>query len=201
MTLGWQLAFVLLIVFVVLEGIAILALARAIGLMQIRLGPAPGPLHTGEGVALHSDAPVLTGFDLRLGRLVTFDLSLGRWGLLFVSPGCGSCRELARDAGRVETEDHWNARLVLIAHGTNDQNKVFAHFAPGLTVLSDPVGDAHALFKVESTPFAILVADGKVVAKGVVNHRDHLESLLEGQMTQAAADSWVRVAGPADVTA
>lgn len=199
MTVGWQLAFVLLTVVVVLEGIAIFALARSIGLLQIRLGPPPGPLQTGEGVPLHSDAPALSGFDLRLGRPVAFDISQGRWALIFVSPSCGTCRELARDAGRVEQEDHWNARLVLIAHGTNDQNKVFAHFAPGLTVLSDPAGDAEQLFKVESTPFAILVAEGKVIAKGVVNHRDHLESLLEGQMTQAAADSWVRVQGPSEV--
>lgn len=192
LSFGWELVLVLLAVFVIAEAVAVLVLARAIGLLYVRLGPAPGPLQSGDGIALYGEVPPVTGFDMRAGRPVTLDIRTGRWGLLFVSPTCGTCRELVRDAGRVDREAAWGARLLVVARGTHDQNHLFARLAPQLAVLSDPLGETSAAFRVESTPFGMLVIDGRVTAKGIVNHRDHLEALLEAEMT-TSPENWVRV--------
>lgn len=189
----WQLAFVLLFLCVLAEGIAILALARAIGLLQLRLGPAPAALQTADGLALYREAPAVSGFDLRLQRPVTLDVSSGRWALIFAGATCRDCRQLVREVGWVDKDSSWGTRIAVVAEGTHEQNAVLAKSAPDLLLLSDPHGDMQKAYEVESTPYAFLIEDGQVQAKGIVNHRDHLEALLEGATTQREDLVWTRV--------
>lgn len=193
MNILWQLAVAVLFVCVLPEGLALVALGRAVGLLQIRLGPEPGALQTSNGLALYADAPPVSGFDVRLQRPVTLDVSSGRWGLIFITVTCPSCRELIRDAGRVDKDQGWGARIVVISQGTHEQNEVLRKHTPDLMLLSDPHGDMHKQYAVESTPYAFLVAAGRVEAKGVVNHRDHLEALLERKTTERPGLLWTRV--------
>lgn len=52
-------------------------------------------------------------------------------------------------------------------------------------MLSTELGLAHAVGKL---PYAILIgADGKIVAKGLVNNREHIESLFEAQRSGIAS--------------
>jgi hypothetical protein len=190
MTTLWQLAFALLAFFVVVEGVGLLALARAIGLLQLRLGPEPAALRTSDGLPLQATAPPVSGFDPRLGRPVTLDLSTGRWALVFVGATCGECRDLVRAASRVSKSRGWGARVAVVAQGSHEQNKVLGEIAPGLLLISDPLGDAQQAYNVERTPYAFLVEGGRVQAKGVVNHRDHLEALIERRMTERPEAVW-----------
>lgn len=187
----WQIAFVLLSVFVLIEGVAVFALARAIGTVQLRLGPEPAALQTPEGLPLYAEAPALSAYDLRQRRPVTLEVSKGRWALVFVSATCGVCRQLVRDAGRVSRDRSWNARVVVISRGSHEQNEVLAQLGLNPMLLSDPNGDMHMSYMVESTPYAFLVEDGQVRAKGIVNRRDQIEALLEGETSERPSAVWV----------
>ncbi len=175
---------------VLVEGVAILALARAIGLMQVRLGSEPAALQTSDGPDLESHVPALAGYDLRSRRDIRINSLPGRWGLLFVSVTCGVCRQLVRDAATVRG---WGARLVIISEGSNEQNEVFHQVAPDLMLLSDASGALQKLYDIERTPFGLLVQDDRVMAKGVINNRDHLEALLEGRTTRRPDRAWAPV--------
>src|ERR1700742_1355754 len=76
-------------------GVAVLALARQVGVLHMRLAPA-GALMTGKGPAVGEAAPVLDvatidGAPLSIGRaLAKGHLQL----LMFVSPHCPLCKDL-----------------------------------------------------------------------------------------------------------
>ena len=76
-------------------GIALLALARQVGVLHVRVAPA-GALLTGKGPVVGEAAPVLDvatidGAPLAIGKA----LAKGRMQLLlFVSPHCPLCKDL-----------------------------------------------------------------------------------------------------------
>lgn len=189
----WQLAFVLLFMFVAVEALAILALARSVGLLLV--GAAPGPLETADGPMVGSEAPAISGYELKLRRAISPDLSRDRWVLIFISATCALCRQVANAAAHLEVGVR--RTTLLVARGSDDQNELFRKYAPDLLLISDSSGDLHRAFKVDQAPFGILVEDGRVVAKGVVNSRDHLELLLERRTTRLPDEAWVPV-GPAE---
>lgn len=194
MTPIWQVVLVAVSIVSIVEGLAILALARAVGLLQLRLGREPGALTTPEGLALYAEAPPVTGFDLTRQTPRTLTLTEGRFGLVFVDALCGVCRDIVRDAGRVAADRSWKVRIAIVAQGSHEQNEVLRRLAPNLVFLSDPSGEMQRLYGVQSTPYAFLIHHNRVQAKGIVNHRDHLESVLLAVTTERSSVAWV----PAD---
>jgi hypothetical protein len=189
---AWQLGLLfVLAVFCIAQGLCLLALARTIGILQLRLGRDPGALDTGEGLALHEKAPVVTAFDLVIQqpRVLAFDTF--RFALIFVDAVCGTCRDLIKDAARLDKSNGRGARMVIISKGSHRQNDLLRLTVPRLMFLSDPAGDMQRLYEVHSTPFAFVIKDGQIQAKGIVNHRDHLESLLDSTMTHRSSVAWV----------
>src|SRR6185369_17263914 len=90
-------------------GLALLALARQVGVLHVRLAPA-GALVTGKGPVVGEPAPVLEatsldGVPLTIGKA----LAKGRMQLLlFVSPHCPLCKDLipiARNFAKTEKLD------------------------------------------------------------------------------------------------
>lgn len=173
------------------EGIAILALARAVGLLQLRLGREPGALTTAEGLPLYTEAPAVTGFDMARQTARTLPMTEGRFGLVFVDALCGVCRDIVRDAGRVAADRSWKVRIAIVAQGSHEQNEVLRRLAPNIVFLSDPSGEMQRLYGVQSTPYAFLIHHNRVQAKGIVNHRDHLESVLLSATTERPSVAWV----------
>lgn len=190
----WRIAFALVLVVVLAEALALFALARAIGLLYVRLGPERNALQTAEGLALYTEAPTVSGLDMRLRRPVRLDVSGGRWGLIFVSVTCGVCRDIVRDASLVAKDVGWGARMVVVSSGSDEQNEVLSKLAPDVALLSDSHGDMHKAYEVESTPYAFLIEGGHIQAKGIVNHRDQIEALLERKTTHRPNAVWL----PAD---
>src|SRR5580658_8135819 len=79
-------------------GLALLALARQVGVLHVRLAPA-GALLTGKGPVVGEGAPLAIGKPLAKGRTQL---------LLFVSPHCPLCKELipiARNFAKTERLD------------------------------------------------------------------------------------------------
>jgi methylamine dehydrogenase accessory protein MauD len=171
---------VLWIAVVVLSGV-VAALVRQIGVLYERVAPA-GALMTGRGPAVGEAAPVVHVDDLGGAHHdVGAPRADGRGTLVFfLSPTCPVCKTLLpalRSAARRERA--WLA-VVLASDGPREEHARFIA-AEGLEafpyVLSPQLGIAYQVGKL---PYAILLdAAGVVRARGLVNTREHLESLFE----------------------
>jgi len=166
---------------VVAMALVIAALVRQIGVLSERVAPA-GALALAEGAKVGEPAPrlevpLLSGGALAVGG----PREDGRATLLFfLSPDCPVCkallpalRSLARhEAGRVD--------LVLASDGSPPEHARFVaeQKLEALSyVLSPQLGIAYGVAKL---PFgAVVDAAGVLRARGLVNTREHLESLLE----------------------
>ncbi len=159
-------------------GIALLALARQVGVLHVRLAPA-GALLTGKGPVVGEAAPVLDvatidGAPLSIGKT----LARGRMQLLlFVSPNCPLCKELipiARNFARAEKLD-----IVFVGDDALEEQRAMITRLDmsGLPFVNGPI--VGRTFHVDRLPHAVLIGDsGTVLSKGLVNSREHLESLV-----------------------
>ncbi|MES2157036.1 MAG: methylamine utilization protein MauD [Pseudomonadota bacterium] len=159
-------------------GVALVALARQVGVLHIRVAPA-GALATSGGPEVGATtgaiaARTLDGAPVSIGgHAHGVPLRL----LLFVSAQCPLCKAvipMATSFARAE-------RVALTFIGDDDaaaQHTMIAqHGLEGHPFVNGPeVGQAFAVAKL---PFAVLLdADGAILSKGLVNSREHLESLI-----------------------
>lgn len=171
---GQVLSWVVIVALVV----ALLALARQVGVLHMRVAPA-GALQTSGGPAVGGKAPAvpartLQGADVIVGGPASgVPLRL----LMFVSATCPLCKGLI-PAARSFARDE---RLELTFVGDDDpaaqHGLVAAQGLEGYRFVNGPdVGQAFAVGKL---PYAVLLdADGVILSKGLVNSREHLESLI-----------------------
>jgi methylamine dehydrogenase accessory protein MauD len=163
--------------------VVLLALTRQVGVLHERIAPA-GALMINRGPAVGEPvAPLevtdLEGHSLQIGA----PSADGRSTLLvFVSPTCPVCKTLlpVLRASHVQERD-W-LRVVLASDGEPQEHRRFVQ-QQGLSgvpyVVSAPLGLG---YQVNRLPFAALVdQDGVLRARGLVNSREHLESLFEAQ--------------------
>jgi methylamine dehydrogenase accessory protein MauD len=173
----------LLWVVVILLSLTVLALARQIGVLHERVAPA-GALINGAGPGVGEASPRLDVHALA-GNAITVGASLlaGKALLmLFVSQTCPICKKLipiAMDFAKSE-------RLEVLFVGDAElaeQEKLIAQF--GLDkhcfVNGPEIGMA---YRVDKLPYAVLLDDqGIIAAKGLVNSREHFESLIIAKET------------------
>jgi methylamine dehydrogenase accessory protein MauD len=167
----------------------VLALVRQLGVLHERIAPA-GALMLNRGLAVGERAPMIDVEDLD-GRALRIGAPRedGRSTLLvFVSPTCPVCKSLlpAVKSGR-RHEKHW-LDVVLASDGDRAEQRQFA-LEQGLEeipyVVSTPLGLG---YQVSRLPFAALVDSAGVLrARGLVNSREHLESLFEAQRLGVAS--------------
>lgn len=105
-------------------------------------------------------APTLTAPDASTGVAVSSaSLFAQRTLLVFVAPNCSGCEAVA---GEVEGfRSRRGAQLALMCQGTEEECETWArdHFSGG-RVLVDRGGHIAGLFKISSTPSAVLVESG-----------------------------------------
>lgn len=169
--------------------VVVFALARQVGVLHERVAPA-GALLTRAGPAPGERAPVI---DVR-----TFDgdaLTVGgvsavgrRTLLFFLSPTCPVCKTVLPTLLSVAAGETPAIDVVLASDGRPDEHAALAaeFRAQGLPyVLSTELGLAYQVAKL---PYAVLLdADGVVRAKGIVNTREHVESLVEAERLGVAS--------------
>jgi methylamine dehydrogenase accessory protein MauD len=168
---------------VVLLAVVVAALARQIGVLHERVSPA-GALLGREGPRPGEAAPVLdledwTGRSLRLGAP---DPAGASTLLLFVSPDCPICKVVLPVARSLRAAEPGGLRLVVASDGERARHEAFVReqrLERESYVLSSALGLA---WQVPRLPYAALIdAQGTVRARGLVNTREHLESLLEAR--------------------
>jgi methylamine dehydrogenase accessory protein MauD len=175
-------------VVVVVLAVVVLALARQVGLLHQRLGPG-GALALAGGPQPGEAAPALEVEDWS-GRRIAIggrDAAGRSLLLVFVGPSCPVCRALL-PALRSLAKRERSLRVVLASDGPRAEHEAFVreHALAELGyVLSQPLGLA---YRVPRLPWAALVdADGVLRSQGLVNSREHLESLLEAQALGVAS--------------
>ena len=174
---------VLLWVLVVALALVVAALARQIGVLHERVSPA-GALVGREGPRPGEAAPVVeveewSGSRMRLGAPEPGGASTL---LLFVAPGCPVCKVVLPVARSLRVAEGGRLRLVVASDGTREEHATFVreqHLERECYVLSTALGLA---WQVPRLPYAALIdAQGIVRSRGLVNTREHLESLLEAR--------------------
>ena len=164
--------------------VVVIALARQVGLLHERVSPAGALMPTngpkvGELTAA-MDLHGLTGEPVRVGGAVPEGLATL---LLWVSPTCPVCKALVPTARSLATHERY--RLVFASDGGKPESHRAYVKSLGIEkypyVLSQALGVSYAVSKL---PFAALIgADGILKSKGLVNTREHLESLVESMET------------------
>lgn len=159
----------------------VVALVRQVGVLNERVAPA-GALLGADGPRVGEPAPRLelrdwAGRPLRVGG----PEAEGRATLLlFVSPSCPVCKTILPIVESVLRAEHRRTRLLLASDGPRAEHEAFVR-SHGLGersyVLSTELGLAYQVGKL---PHAVLIdAAGVLRAKGLVNTREHVDSLFE----------------------
>jgi methylamine dehydrogenase accessory protein MauD len=160
--------------------LAVLALARQVGVLFERISPM-GALTLTGGPKVGDAAPVL-----RLRTLAGADVSVGVTGavsqmLFFLSPTCPVCKKLLPALRALAVAERGRLEVLLASDGKEAEHLAFWQREKlGLPyVLSPELGMA---FQVAKLPYAVVIGpEGRVRAKGLVNSREQLESLLEAE--------------------
>ncbi len=161
--------------------VALWALARQIGVLYERIAPM-GALITDSGPKLGEAAP---RFELPAlnGSVVSIGGERTRSQLLFfLSPTCPVCKKLLpvlKSASNAERD--W-LDVVLASDGEATQHLAFygdAKLTDFPYVLSADLG---MTYRVSRLPYAVLMDErGIIRAKGMINTREHLESLFNAK--------------------
>jgi methylamine dehydrogenase accessory protein MauD len=166
---------------VVVLAVVVLALTRQIGLLHERIAPV-GALAVRRGPQVGEATPEMWLPDLhgRRVRVGGADALARRTLLFFLSPSCPVCKTLLPTLDRVLADQDEPVRLVYASDGPSEDHRAFVRdrgLAEVEYVLSESLG-LH--FAVSKLPYAVLLdATGVIRAIGIVNTREHLESLFE----------------------
>jgi methylamine dehydrogenase accessory protein MauD len=172
----------LLFVIVVAQAIAIWALSRQVGILFERVSPL-GALVIDAGPAVGAQAAHFKLRSLTDDALIAIGERASHTTLLFfLSPNCPVCKKLLPILRSLEAAEGSTLRLVLAGDGDEAEHRRLAethHLQRFAYVLSAAMGVA---YRVSRLPFAVLIGeDGTVRAKGLVNNREQLESLLNAR--------------------
>lgn len=167
----------LLAVVVLVLTFAVIALARQIGILHTRLAPA-GALMTTAGPKIGDVAPALSIPDIK-GTPVIVGTSVKKPQLiLFVSPTCPICKDLVPIAKSMARSE----KLSLVF--ASDGGEIGKHhdYIERMKLEDYPYVVSLELgmkFEVGKLPYAVLIDEAGILrSKGLVNSREHLESLV-----------------------
>lgn len=165
----------------------VMGLVRQVGVLHGRLAPA-GALVLDKGVVVGQPAPRVTAVD-RGGRPVNIGYAGARGQLLFfLSPTCPVCKSLLPAVQAIARAEANRLEVVYVSDGDPAaQAELIARF--GLEGASYVVGpEVGMTFQIGKLPYAVLIdASGTLRAKGLVNSREHLDSLFEAERLDVAS--------------
>ena len=165
-------------VVVVALGICVLALSRQIGILYERVAPM-GALMMDHGPKVGELAPPVEVTTWEGQGLTIGTASAKSTLLFFVSPTCPVCKKLLPIIRSVQSRENRWLNVVLASDGDRPEHATFREkhqLADFPYVLSQPLGMA---YKISKLPYCVLLdAKGFVRAKGLVNSREQVESLM-----------------------
>lgn len=181
---------ILLWLLVIGLGLTVYALTRQIGVLYERVAPA-GALMVNQTLRVGDRAPeiattTLTGDKLTLGKALTPNRDQL---LFFIAPDCPICKSLLPVIRSMNKSSHCDVDIVLASDGSDleeHKNYVEKHQLEAFPyVVSELLGTSYGIGKL---PYAVLIrADAVITSLGIVNSREHLESLFEAQALGVAS--------------
>jgi methylamine dehydrogenase accessory protein MauD len=158
--------------------VTVLALARQVGLLHERVAPM-GALTMEGGPKAGAAAPSFALTDLH-GRPAAVGGARGRTQLVFfLSPTCPVCKKLLPILRSIAADERRTTDVMLASDGGTEEHLEFyarEKLAPFRYVLSAELGLA---YRIGRLPYAVVIApDGTLAARGLVNNREQIESLL-----------------------
>ena len=174
---------------VIMMGIVIYALTRQIGVLYERVAPA-GALAMNQQLRVGDAAPELD--------LQTIDSSMIRIGgmpsdgksklMFFASPDCPVCKTLMPAVKSAAKHEAGWLNLIIASDGMNLDHRgyVAQHELQGYPyIVSEILGKTYAVAKL---PYAVLIDEtGRIASIGIVNSREHLDSLFEAKERKVAS--------------
>lgn len=166
---------------VIVLSLTVVALARQIGVLHERIAPM-GALKIDAGITVGKPAPRMTLKTLAGATVELGGTQLRHQLLLFVAPGCPVCKKIIPIARSfVERE---RLELIFISDGdVREQARMVERLDLGdfAFINSPTVGIRMGVGKL---PYAVLLdQQGVVAGAGLVNSREHLESLVVSRET------------------
>lgn len=160
-------------------GVVCMALARQIGVLHQRIAPA-GALSLKQPLKVGDPTPQMTltaldGSEVQIGGVRGGRSQL----LLFVSPDCTVCEALLPAVRSAQSAERAWLDIVLASDGEPEAHARYVrerNLGKFPYVLSEPLGRSYAVAKL---PYGVLIDEaGRLSATGLVNTREHLESLF-----------------------
>lgn len=179
---------ILLWIAVAVLAVLVAALARQVGVLHERIAPA-GALTLHQKVNVGDTAPEMT-LDTLEGTQVVIGGKRQRRGQLifFLSPDCPVCKTLLPVVRSARGAERGWLDVVLASDGDAAAHRrlVMAEGLAGFDyVLSEDLGRKLGVSKL---PYAVLIdEEGRIASLGLVNNREHLESLFEAKERRVAS--------------
>jgi methylamine dehydrogenase accessory protein MauD len=188
----WAASYVVLWALVVVLCVVVVALARQIGTLHLRLGPRGALEMDDEGPPLGEAPEPFDVADID-GRRVTIGGPGEPQLLMFVSPGCMLCEQVLPSVPAIATGGDLRP-YVLTDVDTTESALVF-----GPKRLKAPVVAAQSIataYDVPGTPYVVVLDDqGVVQAKGTVNNLEQMEGLVDTAARRVHEGAAARAAG------
>jgi methylamine dehydrogenase accessory protein MauD len=179
---------VLLWILVLSMALMMLALLRQVGVLHERIAPM-GALTLDRGPKEGEAAPLFEVKDLRDNSSLRIGGARGRSTLLFfLSPTCPVCKKLLPIVKSIRQAENAWLDVILASDGEPSEHERFIraqHLEDFPYVLSTDVGMTYRIGKL---PYGVMIDDeGVIRAKGLINTREHLESLIEAKQMGVAS--------------
>lgn len=170
-------------------GVVVFALTRQIGLLHERMGPV-GALTVAKGLKAGDPLPSLslpsltggtveTGPGARPGRATLF---------FFLSPDCPVCKSLLPVIASVRARESDWLDVVLASDGERADHETYIAKQGLADYPYIPSQDLGLAIGVSKLPYAALADEnGRMVAHGLTNTREHIESLFEARTRGVAS--------------
>jgi methylamine dehydrogenase accessory protein MauD len=171
---------IVLWVFVIGLALLVLALTRQIGVLYERVAPA-GALMINKKLETGAIAPIVESLDINTGNRLTIGGKRDRSQLLFfLSPTCPVCKTLLPMLKSVQSAEVDWLDVIFASDGELEAHRDFIqreNLGAQTYVSSEILGKQYGVSKL---PFAVLIdSKGVVASLGLVNSREHFESLFE----------------------
>jgi methylamine dehydrogenase accessory protein MauD len=180
---------IILWVVIVALAIVIYALTRQVGVLYERVAPA-GALAINQKLEVGQLAPEMMLPSLLSGLIEIGGIKQNSKSqlLFFISPECPVCKTLLPAIkSSANAEADW-VDVVFASDGKNDDHQGYIT-KQGLDnypyIVSELLGKNFGIAKL---PYAVLIdSQGKIAAMGIINSREHIDSLFEAKEHQVAS--------------
>ena len=184
----WTVSYFVLWTVVITLCVMVVALARQIGTLHLRLGPRGALEVAEEGPPLGEAPPPLEARSLQ-GASITVG-GPGREQLLFfVSPSCMICEEILPSVDELSRVS--KLASLVIADSGEDEARAITRARLAAPVIASEIAAQH--FRIPGTPYVVVIDElGVVRAKGTVNNLEQVEGLIDTARRRIAEERRLR---------